>query len=66
MLAASGIPAINVKTRLGHADIHTTMNIYASALQSVDQQSADSMDAILQARGHATSIVSNDADHGVN
>lgn len=50
MLAASGIPAINVKNRLGHTDIRTTMNIYASALQSVDQQAADSMDAILKAR----------------
>lgn len=66
MLAAAGIPAINVKNRLGHADIRTTMNIYASALQSVDQKAADSMDAILQARGHTTSNASNGADNGVN
>ena len=47
-LVAMNIPAINVKNRLGHADIRTTINIYGEALQSVDQQAAETMDAVLQ------------------
>lgn len=50
LLIASGIPLKNVSSRLGHADIRTTANIYSEALQSVDQQAAETMDAFLQAR----------------
>lgn len=50
LLIASGIPLKNVSSRLGHADIRTTANIYSEALQSVDRQAAETMDAFLQAR----------------
>jgi len=47
LLIGQGIPLKNVSTRLGHSDIRTTANIYGHALQSVDQQIADSMDMFL-------------------
>ena len=50
LLIAHGIPLKNVSSRLGHADIRTTANIYSEALQSVDQQAAETMDALLQNR----------------
>lgn len=37
ILIAQGVPLKNVSARLGHADIRTTANIYADALQSVDR-----------------------------
>ena len=48
LLIAHGIPLKNVSSRLGHADIRTTANIYSEALQSVDRQAAETMDAFLQ------------------
>lgn len=48
LLIASGIPLKNVSSRLGHADIRTTANIYSDALQSIDQRAAETMDAFLQ------------------
>ena len=44
ILIAQGVPLKNVSARLGHADIRTTANIYADALQSVDREAADKMD----------------------
>ena len=48
LLIAFGIPLKNVSSRLGHADIRTTANIYGTALQSVDRQAANKMDQYLQ------------------
>lgn len=47
LLIARGTPLKNVSSHLGHTDIRTTANIYGHALQSVDQQIADTMDSIL-------------------
>ncbi len=43
LLIAFGVPLKNVSSRLGHADIRTTANIYSAALQSVDRQAANRM-----------------------
>lgn len=48
LLIALGVPLKNVSSRLGHADIRTTANIYGVALQSVDRQAADKMNQYLQ------------------
>lgn len=48
ILIANGIPLKNISSRLGHADIRTTANIYGEALQSVDRQAADKMDEFLE------------------
>jgi integrase len=47
LLIAQGVPLKNISTRLGHADIRTTANIYGHALQSVDKQIADTMNTII-------------------
>lgn len=47
LLLAAGAPIKNVSTRLGHADIRTTGNIYAQSLQSVDKEIAAKIDDIL-------------------
>lgn len=44
LLIAFGVPLKNVSSRLGHADIRTTANIYSTALESVDHQAAKQMD----------------------
>lgn len=43
LLISFGVPLKNVSSRLGHADIRTTANIYSAALQSVDRQAANQM-----------------------
>ena len=48
VLIAQGVPLKNIVSRLGHADIRTTENIYSEALQTVDRQSAAKMDEFLQ------------------
>ena len=47
LLINEGASLKNISSRLGHADIRTTGNIYAHALQSVDKSLAASMDAFL-------------------
>ena len=47
-LISLGVPLKNVSSRLGHADIRTTANIYSTALQSVDRQAANKMDQYYQ------------------
>ena len=47
VLISQGVPLKNVSSRLGHADIRTTANIYGEALQSVDRQAAAKMDEFL-------------------
>ena len=51
VLISQGVPLKNVSSRLGHADIRTTANIYSEALQSVDRQAASKMDEFLQRTG---------------
>lgn len=48
LLIGLGVPLKNVSSRLGHADIRTTANIYGTALQSVDRQAANKMDQYYQ------------------
>lgn len=48
LLLAAGAPIKNVSTRLGHADIRTTGNIYAKSQQSADKEIAEKMDGIIQ------------------
>ena len=48
LLISFGVPLKNVSSRLGHTDIRTTANIYSTALQSVDRQAAEKMDAYLR------------------
>ena len=48
VLISKGVPLKNVSSRLGHADIRTTANIYGEALQSVDRQAASKMDEFLR------------------
>lgn len=48
VLIAQGVPLKNVSSRLGHADIRTTANIYADTLQSIDKMAADKMDDFLK------------------
>ena len=48
LLISMGVPLKNVSSRLGHADIRTTANIYGQALHSVDRQAADKMDQYLK------------------
>ena len=50
VLISFEVPLKNVSSRLGHADIRTTANIYGAALQSVDRQAADKMDEFLMNR----------------
>jgi integrase len=47
LLIAKGIPLKKISSRLGHADIRTTANIYGHALQSADKQAATMMNDII-------------------
>ena len=53
ILIAQGIPLKNVSSRLGHADIKTTANIYVDALRSVDMEAAEKMNDFLKNNGGA-------------
>ncbi len=46
MLKAGVSPKV-IQTRLGHADISTTMNIYAHSLPSMNRDAGDKMDAVI-------------------
>ena len=48
VLIAQGVPLKNVSSRLGHADIRTTANIYSEVLQTVNRQAAAKMEEFLQ------------------
>ncbi|MFA5384508.1 MAG: hypothetical protein WC364_07595 [Eubacteriales bacterium] len=43
MLINQGLNAKNISSRLGHADIGVTYNIYGHALRSADQEAADKL-----------------------
>ncbi|KKM12917.1 integrase [Clostridiales bacterium PH28_bin88] len=44
LLIAQGVNVKNISTRLGHASISTTMDIYGHALKSADREAADKLD----------------------
>ncbi len=48
MTIKSGVSLKNVSMRLGHANVNTTINIYAEALKSVDREAADKMGELLK------------------
>ena len=47
LLIASGIPLRTISSRLGHAQMSTTGNIYTHAIQAVDEAAADVLEDIL-------------------
>ena len=44
ILLALGVDIKTISERLGHADIQTTLNIYADVLKDLDEQSAEKID----------------------
>ncbi len=44
ILLSMGVDIKTISERLGHADIQTTLNVYADALEELDQKSADLID----------------------
>lgn len=47
LLLANGMPVTSVSKRLGHAQISTTLNVYAHALKDADQGNVDTLDKLL-------------------
>ncbi|MET3846940.1 site-specific integrase [Paenibacillus sp. OAE614] len=54
LLINQGIHAKTISSRLGHADIRTTMNIYGHALQSADKLAANAFNTIIFHQGNDT------------
>lgn len=50
LLIAAHAPITTVSGRLGHAQTSTTLNIYASAIQSADAAAADALEGIIHIR----------------
>ena len=48
-LAAAGLTHKEVQTAMGHADIRTTLNLYAKAVPGWEQDAAAKLDAYLDA-----------------
>lgn len=46
ILLFSGVDVKTISERLGHADIQTTLNIYADVLKELDKKAADALDTI--------------------
>ncbi|MFJ7512573.1 site-specific integrase [Peribacillus simplex] len=46
LLINSGVHAKIISSRLGHADIRTTMNTYGHALQEADQEAAKHLESL--------------------
>jgi len=46
MMIAEGVDVCTVSRRLGHANTSTTLNIYAHALKSRDQEAAEKLDSM--------------------
>ena len=44
ILLSQGVDIKTISERLGHADIQTTLNIYADVLKELDEQSANKID----------------------
>ena len=56
LLIAAHVPIIAVSGRLGHAQTSTTLNIYASMIQSADAAAADALEGVfdrIQEKNHA-------------
>lgn len=53
LLIAAHAPITTVSGRLGHAQTSTTLNIYASAIQSADAAAADTLEGIIKIREKA-------------
>lgn len=50
LLINKGVHAKTISSRLGHADIKTTMNIYGHALESADYSAANEFDSLFKAK----------------
>jgi integrase len=48
-LLAAGVPVNDVKDRLGHANIQTTLNIYAHVTKQQQKETADKFSQFMQA-----------------
>ena len=46
ILLFSGVDVKTISERLRHADIQTTLNIYADVLEELDKKAADALDTI--------------------
>lgn len=56
LLIAAHVPITAVSGRLGHAQTSTTLNIYASMIQSADAAAADALEGVfdrIQEKSHA-------------
>lgn len=51
ILIAAHVPITTVSGRLGHAQTSTTLNYYASAIQSADAAAADALEGVIRAIG---------------
>ena len=52
-LAAAGLTPKEAQTAMGHADIRTTLNVYAKAVPGWEDQAVTKLDAYLDARAGA-------------
>ena len=50
LLIAAHVPITTVSGRLGHAQTSTTLNFYASAIQSADAAAADALEGVIKIR----------------
>lgn len=48
LLIAAHVPITTVSGRLGHAQTSTTLNFYASAIQSADAAAADALEGVIK------------------
>jgi integrase len=53
LLINQGVHAKIISSRLGHADIKTTMNIYGHALQTADQTAATKFDNLFSNKANS-------------
>ena len=53
ILIAAHVPITTVSGRLGHAQTSTTLNYYASAIQSADAAAADALEGVIRIRERA-------------
>ena len=54
LMLANGVPIKTVSSRLGHAQVSTTMNIYAHAIRSQDEIAAETLQDILKPNNNET------------
>ena len=63
-LAAAGLSHKEVQTAMGHADIRTTLNLYAKAVPGWEQDAAAKLDAYLDGQGARQSRASSPPNPG--